>query len=61
MRELVYEVLLRFPKPIVAAFTGLAFGVVAIGLMGATPSPELALLCWLSGAALILLVQEGPI
>ena len=61
MRELVYEVLLRLPKPIVATVFGLLFGVVALGLLGAQPSPELALLCWLSGAAFVLLVQEGPI
>ena len=61
MRELFYEILLRFPKPIIAAFAGLVIGLIAIAFMGATPSAEFALLCWISGAVLILLVQEGPI
>ncbi len=34
---------------------------LAIGPLGATASVELALLCWLSGAAFILLVETSPI
>ena len=40
---------------------GLVVYLVAIGPLGATPSVELALLCWLSGAAFILLVETSPI
>jgi hypothetical protein len=61
MRELVFEVLLRLSKALFAAIAGAVAWLVAVGPLGATGSPELALLCWLSGAAFILLVQESPI
>jgi hypothetical protein len=32
-----------------------------VGPLGATPTPELLLLSWLSGAAFILLVETSPI
>jgi hypothetical protein len=35
--------------------------LVLVGPLGVTPSAELALLSWLSGAALILLVETSPI
>lgn len=61
MSNLIIEILLRVAK----AGAGLALGVllygVVVGLVGAHPSVELALLCWLSGSACILLVQSGPI
>jgi type III secretory pathway component EscS len=61
LRELLVEVLLRLPKVIVAAVVGLIAWLIATGVAGATGSVELWLLCWLGGAALVLLIQEGPI
>ena len=61
MRELINEILLRLTKALAAAIVGLIVWVIAVGPLGATPSAELALLAWLSGAAFILLVQESPI
>jgi hypothetical protein len=61
MRELLVEILLRLAKALLAAILGLVVWLVAVGPLGATGSIELALLCWLSAAAFILLVQESPI
>jgi hypothetical protein len=61
MRELVAEILLRFLKPLLAALLGMLLWVVLVGLAGAAPSAELALLCWLAAAAFILLAQESPL
>jgi len=61
MRELVNEILLRLSKVLFAALVGIAFWLIALGLLGAEASPTLVLLCWLSGAAFILLVEESPI
>jgi hypothetical protein len=61
MRELVFEILLRLVKPLIAALLGLAVWAVLVGPGGVAGSAELALLCWLSGAAFILLAQESPL
>jgi hypothetical protein len=61
MRELVFEILLRLAKAAAAAILGLVAWVVCVGLFGAEPSATLGLLCWVSGAAFILVVQESPI
>ena len=61
MSNLVSEVLLRLAKAAAAAGLGLVLYAVVVGPFGATGSVELALLCWLSGAAFILLVETGPI
>ncbi len=61
MRELVFEILLRLSKALAAAVLGLILWLVAIGPLGAQGSVSLALLCWLSAAAFILLVEESPI
>lgn len=61
MRELVFEVLLRLSKALAAALLGLVAWLLATGPLGAQGSVELALLCWLGGAAFILLVEESPI
>ena len=61
MQELAFEILLRLAKALAAAVLGLIVFIVAIGPLGATASVELALLCWLSGVGLILVVQESPI
>jgi hypothetical protein len=61
MSELFAEVGLRLLKAVAAALVGSVVWLVAVGPLGATPSVELALLAWLSGAAFVLLVQESPI
>jgi hypothetical protein len=61
MRELVFEILLRLSKAVAAVLVGLVFWLVAVGPLDAEPSVTLGLLCWLSGAAFILLVEESPI
>ena len=60
MSNLVVELLLRLAKAGAAALVGLIVYLVSIGLLGAAPSVELALLCWLSGAAFVLLVESSP-
>jgi hypothetical protein len=59
MSNLVIEILLRLAKAGIAAILGIILYVVLVGPFGAFGSPELALLCWLSGAALVLLVETG--
>jgi hypothetical protein len=59
--NLVYEILLRLAKAAAAAILGVVLYVVVVGLLGVAGSVELALLCWLSGAAFILLVESSPI
>jgi hypothetical protein len=61
VRELVFEILLRLAKAAAALVLGLLIWVVLTGPLGVTGGPELALLCWLSGAAFILLVETSPI
>ncbi len=60
MSNLVAELLLRLIKPAIALLLGLVVYLVAVAL-GEPGSVALALLSWLSAAALILLVQEGPL
>ena len=59
MSNLVNEILLRLAKAGIALVLGLIVYVVAVGPLGATGSVELALLCWLSAAAFVLLVETG--
>jgi hypothetical protein len=61
MSNLVFEILLRLAKAGAAALLGLLAYAIAVGPLGAAGSVELGLLCWLSGAAFILLVETGPI
>lgn len=61
MSNLVGEILLRLLKAAAALVVGLVAWVVLVGPLGVAASPELALLCWLSGAAFILLVESSPI
>jgi hypothetical protein len=61
MSNLVGEILLRLLKAAAALLVGLVVWVVVVGLVGVPASAELALLCWLSGAAFILLVESSPI
>lgn len=61
MRELVFEILLRLSKALFAVLAGVVFWLIAVGPLGVEASGTLAILCWLSGAAFILLVEESPI
>ncbi len=60
MSNLVVEILLRLAKAAVAAILGLVLYALLVGILGATGSPELALLCWLAGAAFVLIIESGP-
>ena len=60
MSNLVIEVLLRLVKPIAATAIGIIVFAVAVGL-GEPASVTLGLICWLAGAAFILLIQESPL
>ena len=60
MSNLVAELLLRLVKPAIATLLGAVVFAVAVGL-GEPASVALALLSWLAGAAVILLVQESPL
>jgi hypothetical protein len=57
--NLVNEILLRLAKAGIALVLGVIVYLVAVGPIGATASVELGLLCWLSAAAFVLLVETG--
>jgi hypothetical protein len=59
--NLVSEVLLRLAKAAAALVVGILIWIVLVGPLGVSATPELALLCWLSGAAFVLLVESSPI
>jgi hypothetical protein len=61
MSNLIAEILLRLAKAAVAAILGLVLYAVLVGLLDAPGSAELAVLCWLAGAAFVLVVETGPI
>ena len=61
MSNLVSEILLRLAKAGAALVLGIVLYLTLVGPFGAAATPELALLCWLSGAAFILLVETSPI
>jgi hypothetical protein len=61
LSNLVGEMLLRLVKPAIAAVLGLLIYFAATTTFGAGASFELLSLCWISAAAFILLVQEGPL
>ena len=61
MSNLVNEVLLRLLKAGAAGIVGWVLYLVLVGPLGNTGSAELGLLCWLSGAAFILLVESSPL
>jgi len=58
--NLVIEVLLRLVKPAAATTIGLTIFATAVAF-GQQPSWSLGLLCWLTGAGFILLIQESPL
>jgi hypothetical protein len=59
--SLVNEILLRLAKAGVALLLGVVLYWLLTGPLDNPGSVELALLCWLSGAAFILLVETSPI
>ena len=59
MSNLFGEIGLRLLKVLSAAVVGLIVYLFCVGTLGATPSVELGLLSWLSGAAFVLLVESG--
>ena len=61
MSNLVIEILLRLAKAGIAAALGVVLYVVLVGPFGVPGTPDLILLCWLSGAAFVLLVETGLI
>ncbi len=61
MSNLVAEIALRLLKAGIALVLGIVLYVVLTGPFGNQGSVELALLCWLGGAAFILLVETSPI
>jgi hypothetical protein len=61
MSNLVAEILLRLAKAGAALVVAVGLWLVLVPLLGVTASPELAILCWIAGAAFILLVETSPI
>jgi hypothetical protein len=61
MSYLTNEILLRLAKALAAFALAVVLWIVLVPILGVAASPELALLCWLSGAAFILLVETSPI
>ena len=61
MSNLVNEILLRLLKAGAAALIGWVLYLILVGPLGNAGSAELALLCWVSGAAFILLVESSPL
>jgi hypothetical protein len=59
MSNLVNEILLRLAKAGIAALIGVVLYVLLVGPLAVAGSAELALLCWISGAAFVLLVETG--
>ncbi|HVM29810.1 MAG TPA: hypothetical protein VM305_03460 [Candidatus Limnocylindrales bacterium] len=60
MSDLVIELMLRLVKPVVATLLGAVVFIAALAL-GEQASVALALLAWLVGAGVVLLVESGPI
>jgi hypothetical protein len=59
--NLLAEIGLRLLKAVFALVLGLVLYGILTGVLGNAGSVELALLCWLSSAAFILLVETSPI
>ena len=59
MSNLVVEILLRLAKAGIAALIGIVLYLILVGPLAVAGSAELALLCWLSGAAFVLLVETS--
>jgi hypothetical protein len=61
MSNLVFEILLRLAKAGAALVLALVLWFVLTSVLGVAASAELGLLCWLSAAAFILLVESSPL
>ena len=61
MSYLINEALLRLIKPAIALVLGLLLYWVVTGPLGEPGSALLCLACWISSAALILLLETGII
>lgn len=61
MGYLVNEILLRLAKAGAALVLAIVLWLVLVGPLDVAGSAELALLCWLSGGAFVLLVESSPI
>jgi hypothetical protein len=61
MSNLINEILLRFSKLVAAGVVGAIVYAGAVALAGATPSFELAALCWISASVALLLFESSPI
>jgi hypothetical protein len=61
VRYLVNEALLRLIKPAIALVLGAVLYWILTGPLGEPGGAVLALACWVSAAALILLVETGVI
>ena len=59
MSHLVNEIGLRIIKAGIALLLGVLLYAVLTGPLGNAGSVELALLCWVSAAAFVLLVETG--
>ena len=59
MSNLVFEIALRLLKAGGALVLGIVLYVALVGPLAVAGSAELALLCWLSGAAFVLLVETS--
>ncbi|MEO5884690.1 MAG: hypothetical protein ABIQ58_04155 [Candidatus Limnocylindrales bacterium] len=61
MSNLIFEITLRLLKAVAAGIVGLVLYALLVGVFGNDASVELALLCWLAGAAFVLLVETSPV
>ena len=61
MSQLIAEILLRLAKVVAATVVGVVVYVVLVGPIGAPVSVEVALLAWLVGAAVVLLLETSPL
>ena len=61
MSNLLAEIALRLAKAVAAVIVGLLLYLVLTGPLGNAGSVQLALLCWVSGAAFVLLVESSPL
>jgi hypothetical protein len=59
--DLVNDILLRLAKAGAALVVGLVLYVLLTGPLSVSATAEVALLCWLAGAAFVLLVESSPI
>jgi len=61
MSQLINEILLRLAKLVIAGVIGAVVYLVAVLPLHATPSFELAALCWISASVALLLTESSPI